>query len=202
MSRFLELLNEYRVELSRESLVDLMSEVRERLQADDAFVDITFPYFITKSAPVTGRVSQFDIDVTLELVSGTVDDFVLTLRLPATSLCPCSKEIAEYGAHNQRCEISVSIRMAEDADLWIEELCAMIERCASIQIYSVLKRPDEKWVTEKAYENPKFVEDIVRDLAVMLRQDERIVWFRCTTENFESIHSHNAFAMVEHDKRV
>ena len=126
----------------------------------------------------------------------------MTLKVPATSLCPCSKEISQYGAHNQRCEMTVKVRIAEGVNFWIEELFGMIEQCASTQVFSVLKRPDEKWVTERAYENPKFVEDIVRDMAVTLRDDDRVVWYQCFSENFESIHSHNAFAMVEHDKRL
>ncbi|MEM9368971.1 MAG: GTP cyclohydrolase FolE2 [Planctomycetota bacterium] len=202
MSRFLEVLNERHEELCSDSLAEIAVAMRQKLEASDAFLEVTFPYFIDKTAPVTGKSGKLDIDVTFELTSGTVDDFVMTLKVPATSLCPCSKEISDYGAHNQRCEMTVKVRVAEGVNLWIEELFGMIEQCASTQVFSVLKRPDEKWVTEKAYENPKFVEDIVRDLAVTLRDDERIVWFQCCSENFESIHSHNAYAMVEHDKRI
>ena len=202
MSRFLEVLNERHEELCSDSLSEIAVAMREKLEANDAFLELSFPYFIEKKAPVTGQPGKLDINVTFELTSGTVDDFVMTLRVPATSLCPCSKEISEYGAHNQRCEMTVKVRIADGVNLWIEELFAMIEQCASTQVFSVLKRPDEKWVTERAYENPKFVEDIVRDMAVTLRDDDRIVWFQCFSENFESIHSHNAYAMVEHDKRV
>jgi GTP cyclohydrolase IB len=134
--------------------------------------------------------------------SNGTDDFVLGLKVPATSLCPCSKEISEYGAHNQRCEMTVKVRVAEGQHLWIEDLFQMIEKCASTQVFSVLKRPDEKWVTERAYENPKFVEDIVRDMAVTLNNDSRIVWYQCYSENFESIHNHNAYAFIENDKRT
>lgn len=202
MSRFLEVLNECNGELCSDSLPELTVAMREKLHAEDAFLELSFPYFIEKKAPVTGQSGKLDIDVTFELASGTVDDFVMTLKIPATSLCPCSKEISEYGAHNQRCEMTVKVRIADGVNLWIEELFGMIEQCASTQVFSVLKRPDEKWVTERAYENPKFVEDIIRDMAVTLRDDDRIVWFQCFSENFESIHSHNAYAMIEHDKRI
>lgn len=202
MSRFLEVLSDRHEGLCSDSLNELTVAMREKLNAESAFLEVNFPYFITKKAPVTGQAGKLDIDVTFELASGTEDDFVMTLKIPATSLCPCSKEISDYGAHNQRCEMTVKVRIAEGVNFWIEELFSMIEQCASTQVYSVLKRPDEKWVTEKAYENPKFVEDIVRDMAVTLRDDDRIVWFQCFSENFESIHSHNAYAMVEQDKRV
>lgn len=202
MSRFLEVLNERHNELCSDSLVELAVAMRDKLNAPDAFLELNFPYFIDKKAPVTGMPGKLDIDVTFELQSGTKDDFVMTLKVPATSLCPCSKEISQYGAHNQRCEMTVKVRIADGVNFWIEELFGMIEQCASTQVFSVLKRPDEKWVTERAYENPKFVEDIVRDMAVTLRDDDRVVWFQCFSENFESIHSHNAFAMVEQDKRT
>jgi len=196
MSRFLEVLSERHEDLCSDSLTDITSAMRDKLNAKDAFLELNFPYFITKEAPVTGKAGKLDIDVTFELTSGDEDDFVMTLKIPATSLCPCSKEISRYGAHNQRCEMTVKVRVADGVNLWIEELFAMIEKCASTQVFSVLKRPDEKWVTEQAYDNPKFVEDIVRDMAVTLREDDRIVWFQCFSENFESIHSHNAYAMV------
>ncbi|MEM9826042.1 MAG: GTP cyclohydrolase FolE2 [Planctomycetota bacterium] len=201
MSRFLEVLNEHHHELCSDSLPELAVAIREKLKARDSFLELKFPYFIEKKAPVTGQPGKLDIDVIFELRSGSVDDFVMTLKIPATSLCPCSKEISDYGAHNQRCEMTVKVRVADGVNFWIEELFAIIERCASTQVFSVLKRPDEKWVTERAYENPKFVEDIVRDMAVALRDDDRIEWFQCASENYESIHSHDAYAMVELDKR-
>ncbi|HBE70200.1 MAG TPA: GTP cyclohydrolase I FolE2 [Planctomycetaceae bacterium] len=201
MSRFLEVLSGRHDDLCSDSLTELAEAMRQKLNAENAFLELSFPYFIEKKAPVTGQSGKLDIDVTFELTKGTVDDFIMTLKIPATSLCPCSKEISKHGAHNQRCELTVKVRVADGVNFWIEELFAMIEECASTQVFSVLKRPDEKWVTEKAYENPKFVEDIVRDMAVALREDDRIVWYQCFSENFESIHSHNAYAMVEHDKR-
>jgi GTP cyclohydrolase IB len=202
MSRFVEVLNEHHETLSSDSLSDVCNAMKERLKAEEVHLELSFPYFIDKKAPVTGSVGKLDIDVGFEMVSNGIEDFILTLKVPATSLCPCSKEISQYGAHNQRCEMTVRVRLAAGQHLWIEELFAMIEQCASTQVYSVLKRPDEKYVTEKAYENPKFVEDIVRDMAVRLNADNRIVWYQCYSENFESIHNHNAFAFIERDKRV
>ena len=201
MSRFLEVLNEYHEELSSDTLVEICGSMREKLKSQDAFLDLTFPYFIDKKAPVTGQSGKLDFDVRFEIAAGTLNDFIMTLKVPATSLCPCSKEISEYGAHNQRCEMTVKVRIADGVHLWIEELFGMIEKCASTQVFSVLKRPDEKWVTERAYENPKFVEDIVRDMAVALNADDRIEWYQCFSENFESIHNHNAYAFIECDKR-
>jgi len=201
MSRFLEVLNEYHDELTSDSLSEVCRAMKARLKSEEVHLELTFPYFIDKKAPVTGQSGKLDIDVTFEVASNGTDDFILGMKVPATSLCPCSKEISEYGAHNQRCEMTVRVRLAEGQYLWIEELFGMIEKCASTQVFAVLKRPDEKWVTERAYENPKFVEDIVRDMAVTLNADDRIVWYQCFSENFESIHNHNAYAFIERDKR-
>ncbi len=201
MSRFLEVFNEHHEELCSDTLVEICTSLRLKLKAKDAFLELSFPYFVDKKAPVTGQSGKLDFDVTFEISSGTVDDFIITLKVPATSLCPCSKEISNYGAHNQRCEMTVKVRSVDGVHLWIEELFSMIEKCASTQVFSVLKRPDEKWVTERAYENPKFVEDIVRDMAVTLNADDRIEWYQCYSENFESIHNHNAYAFIEYDKR-
>jgi GTP cyclohydrolase I len=145
---------------------------------------------------------MLDIEVTFECtVSNTAEDFILGLKVPATSLCPCSKEISDYGAHNQRCLIEARVRFAEGKMMWIEELFDIGEHAASTQVFAVIKRPDEKWVTEAAYDNPKFVEDIVRDLALSLEAEDRIVWYQANSENFESIHNHNAYALIEKDKR-
>ncbi|MEO1528997.1 MAG: GTP cyclohydrolase FolE2 [Planctomycetota bacterium] len=201
MSRFLEVLNEYHNDLSGDTLRLVANSMKEKLESDQAYLEVSFPYFVNKPAPVTGQTGKLDFDVTFELASNGDDDFIMTLKVPATSLCPCSKEISSYGAHNQRCDMTVKVRLAEGVHLWIEELFAMVEKCASTQVFSVLKRPDEKWVTERAYENPKFVEDIVRDLAVTLNEDDRIVWYQCASENYESIHNHNAYAFIECDKR-
>ncbi|MCC9603555.1 GTP cyclohydrolase FolE2 [Stieleria sp. JC731] len=201
MSRFLEVLYEFHEELCSDTLSMVTNRMKEKLESDEAYLELSFPYFINKKAPVTGQCGKLDFDVAFELASNGTDDFVMTLKVPATSLCPCSKEISEYGAHNQRCDMTVKVRMADGVNFWIEELFSIIEQCASTQVFSVLKRPDEKWVTERAYENPKFVEDIVRDLAVALNNDDRIVWYQCSSENYESIHNHNAFAFIECDKR-
>lgn len=202
MSRFLAVLNEYHQELCSDTLSDICNRMKEKLDSKDAFLELSFPYFVDKKAPVTGESGKLDFDVTFEMASNGTEDFVMTLKVPATSLCPCSKEISQYGAHNQRCEMTVKVRMAAGVHLWIEELFSMVEQCASTQVFSVLKRPDEKWVTERAYENPKFVEDIVRDMAVRLNADDRIIWYQCFSENFESIHNHNAYAFIEKDKRL
>lgn len=202
MSRFLEVLNEHHESLCSDTLSDVCRSMKERLKADEVHLELSFPYFIDKKAPVTGQPGKLDIDVSFEMASNGTDDFILGIKVPATSLCPCSKEISAYGAHNQRCEMTVRVRLAEGQHLWIEELFSMIEQCASTQVFSVLKRPDEKWVTEQAYENPKFVEDIVRDMAVVLNTEDRIVWYECFSENFESIHNHNAYAFVSRDKRA
>jgi GTP cyclohydrolase I len=201
MSRFLEVLNEYHESLSSTTLKDVCKSMKERLKASEAHLELNFPYFIGKKAPVTGQPGKLDIDVSFEMTSNGVDDFILGIKVPATSLCPCSKEISAYGAHNQRCEMTVRVRIREGELLWIEELFEMIEKCASTQVFSVLKRPDEKWVTERAYENPKFVEDIVRDMAIVLNNDDRILWYECYSENYESIHNHNAYAYITKDKR-
>jgi GTP cyclohydrolase I len=201
MSRFLEVLNEYHESLSSTSIKVVCKAMKQRLKASEAHLELSFPYFIDKKAPVTGQPGKLDIDVTFEMTSNGVDDFILGIKVPATSLCPCSKEISQYGAHNQRCELTVRVRLRDGELLWIEELFSMIEQCASTQVFSVLKRPDEKWVTERAYENPKFVEDIVRDMAVVLNADDRIVWYECYSENYESIHNHNAYAFITKDKR-
>lgn len=200
MSRFLEVLNEHNsAPIKPENIPQIARSVKERLEAEQAHIELAFTYFIKKFAPVTKMPGLMDYKVTFECTSNSHDDFIIGVKAPATSLCPCSKEISRYGAHNQRCEIEAKVRFR--GSLWIEDVATMIEESASEQVYAVLKRPDEKYVTEKAYENPKFVEDIVRDLAIRLDDEDRIVWYSITSENFESIHSHNAYAMITRDKR-
>jgi GTP cyclohydrolase I len=199
MSRFLEVLHDHTQEISPRQIRHICRDIREKLAAEDAHLECSFTYFISKPAPVTGLPGKMGFPVRFEASSDGKDDFIMSVRVPAASLCPCSKEISAYGAHNQRCEIEARIRFK--GMLWIEELVEMCESAASSPVFPVLKRPDEKFVTELAYDNPKFVEDIVRDLAVRLDQDERIFWYAITSENFESIHSHNAYAYVEKDKR-
>jgi len=201
MSRFLEVLNKHHTELRSDQMMAVCHDMKQRLEAEDAHLELTFPYFIDKEAPITKQPGKLDIEVTFECASNSHDDFVMQIKVPAASLCPCSKEISDYGAHNQRCEMSVRVRFAEGEFMWIEDLFDQVERCASAPVYAVLKRPDEKFVTEEAYDNPKFVEDIVRDLAVALDGEDRIVWYEVTSEHFESIHNHNAYASVTRDKR-
>ncbi len=200
MSRFLEVLNDQtRGPLRPDAIVKVAKGIQEKLHAEEAHFEATFTYFMRKKAPATGMPGLMDYRVTFECVANHRDDFVLTVSAPATSLCPCSKEISRYGAHNQRCRIEAKVRFT--GVLWIEDLVELLERSASSPVYAVLKRPDEKYVTEKAFENPKFVEDIVRDLALELNGDDRITWYCINSENFESIHNHNAFAQITRDKR-
>ncbi len=201
MSRFLEVLNKYHEAVRSDQIMTICHEMRKRLHAEEAHLELAFPYFIDKKAPVTGHPGKLNVDVSIEASSNEHDDFILGVKVPATSLCPCSREISDFGAHNQRCLIDVKVRMQKGKNIWIEELVQYAERSASTQVFAVLKRPDEKWVTEDAYNNPKFVEDIVRDLSIVLEDDDRIVWYRIESENHESIHNHNAYAMIEKDKR-
>jgi GTP cyclohydrolase I len=199
MSRFVEVLQEREEAFTAARSLEICRDAKARLKASEAHLDLEFEYFVQKEAPMTGAVGPLNYQVGISAYSGISDDLLLTVTAPATSLCPCSKEISQYGAHNQRCEIQASVRF--EGDLWIEDLIETIESCASSPVYSLLKRPDEKHVTEKAYENPKFVEDIVRDLALALQTDDRVVWFAVRSENFESIHNHNAYAEIVRDKR-
>jgi len=200
MSRFLEVLNEQTSDpVCPDRIPQITRAICERLNAAEAHFEARFTYFIQKLAPVTQMPGLMDYQVTFECVANGHEDFVMTVSAPATSLCPCSKEISQYGAHNQRCRISASVRFK--GRLWIEDLVKHLEDAASIPVFAVLKRPDEKYVTEKAYENPKFVEDIVRDLAGALESDDRITWYSINSENFESIHNHNAYAQITRDKR-
>jgi GTP cyclohydrolase I len=199
MSRFLEVLNEHASEIDPTDILAICRDVRHRLNAADAHLELAFTYFIRKKAPVTAAPGLMDYQVSFEARSNGSDDFILGVKVPATSLCPCSKTISAYGAHNQRCVIEARVRTT--GMMWIEDLVNIVESSASSQVYSVLKRPDEKFVTEVAYDHPKFVEDIVRDLAMKLETDARVTWYAINSENFESIHNHNAFAAIEKDKR-
>jgi GTP cyclohydrolase I len=205
MSRFLEVLNKHHESMRSDEVLEVCRDMQRRLEAEEAHLELQFPYFIDKKAPVTGQPGKLDIQVTFDVstssLPGKGDDFVMGIKVPATSLCPCSKEISAYGAHNQRCEMEVKVRFRDGEFMWIEDLFDVVEKAASTQVFAVLKRPDEKWVTEAAYDNPKFVEDIVRDLAVSLDKVDKIVWYQVQSENFESIHNHNAYAILEKDKR-
>ncbi len=200
MSRFLEVLNEYAHPLTPDCIPLLARAIKQRLEAEHAHLELSFPYFIEKKAPVTGSPGLMDYKVSFSAESNAAEDFVMSVKAPAASLCPCSKEISAYGAHNQRCEIEAAVRF--EGSVWIEDLVELLEGAASSPVYAVLKRPDEKFVTEAAYYNPKFVEDIVRDLALSLEAEDRVKWYSINSENFESIHNHNAYAQITRDKRA
>ena len=196
MSRFVEILNGHEREISVENFPAMLSSMVERLEAESGHVEMNFPYFVNKAAPVSGVQSLMDYDVTFigDICSGQVVSTVKVV-VPVTSLCPCSKKISAYGAHNQRSHITLSATLR--GDLGLRELVRMAEEEASCEVFGLLKRPDEKWVTERAYDNPKFVEDLVRDIALRLRADARIAAWSVQSENFESIHNHSAYALIE-----
>ncbi|MFM9972006.1 MAG: GTP cyclohydrolase FolE2 [Burkholderiales bacterium] len=199
MSRFLEILNAYEREISVESFKVMLEDMVVRLEAETGVIEMTFPYFINKAAPVSKVQSLMDYEVTFvgEIKAGK-RIFNMKVVVPVTSLCPCSKNISAYGAHNQRSHVTISARTSEF--VWIEELVEYAEKHASSQLYGLLKRPDEKFVTEYAYDHPKFVEDMVRDIAADLNRDKRIEQYVVESENFESIHNHSAYALIERDK--
>jgi GTP cyclohydrolase I len=196
MSRFMEVMNEHGSVIHVENIPDILRKMRKRLDAAYAHIQIDFPYFIEKKAPVTGSKGMMDYEATfLANTHRNEIDFVLGINVPITTLCPCSKAISARGAHNQRGSVRLQTRSTKT--IWIEELIELVEASASCELYSLLKREDEKYVTERAYDNPVFVEDLVRNVAVRLRKDRRIRWYRVEAENFESIHNHSAFAVVE-----
>ncbi|WP_038317655.1 GTP cyclohydrolase FolE2 [Kingella kingae] len=196
MSRFVALMEEQQLAFNAHNLRDLTAQMVAKLDSHSGKISATFPFFRTKTAPVSGIQSLLDYDVTLscEIVQGKAQSS-LRVFVPVTSLCPCSKEISQYGAHNQRSHVTVSLNT--NAPVEVEEVLDWVEQQASCQLYGLLKRPDEKFVTERAYENPKFVEDMVRDVATILQQDSRIDSFVLESENFESIHNHSAYAVIE-----
>ncbi len=200
MSRFVEILNDNDKMISVESLRHILQEVAERLEAKDVFVELNFPYFINKQAPVSRVNSLMDYDVTLKgsILDGK-DEVYVKVVVPVTSLCPCSKKISEYGAHNQRSHVTVTVKAHDN--LSVDQLIKMVESEASCELYGLLKRPDEKFITEYAYDNPKFVEDLVRDIAVRLNADDHVDAYKIESENFESIHNHSAYACIEFDKQ-
>ncbi len=201
MSRFIEVLSSHGPVLGVREISAIPLELIERLKAETAHIEFRFPFFLEKKAPVTGAAGLMDYEVTFE-VSATRDtvDFVLWVEVPVTTLCPCSKAISARGAHNQRGIVTFGVRFREP--IWIEDLVRLVEDCASCELYSLLKRPDEKVVTERAYDNPVFVEDLVRNVAARSNKQENIVWYRVEAENFESIHNHNAYAMIESEKAI
>jgi len=198
MSRFIEILNSYREEIALDKLEIMLADMKKKLGASTAHLEMEFPYFIEKKAPVSRARSLMEYTCSFAATLSEGFDFVLGIRIPVTSLCPCSKELSEYGAHNQRSIISIKVRYS--SFIWIEDLVSAVEECGSSPVYSLLKRVDEKHVTEQAYENPKFVEDIVREVTEKLLAEPAITWFSVEAENFESIHKHSAYAFIERDK--
>ncbi len=196
MSRFIEVLNEHGPILHVNNIKTIAEELLEKLHSQKAHVDFEFPFFLEKKAPITGAVGVMDYTVRFNatLQKGEFD-FVLTVIVPVTTLCPCSKAISSAGAHNQRGTVTFSVRF--EKPIWIEDLIRLVESCASSELYSLLKRPDEKAVTERAYNNPVFVEDLVRNIAARSNLEPNITWYRVEAENFESIHNHNAYALIE-----
>ena len=199
MSRFVEILNSHEREISVENFPTMLRDMVVKLEAVTGHIEMNFPYFINKAAPISGVQSLMDYDVTLigDICHGEIASTIKVV-VPVTSLCPCSKKISERGAHNQRSHVTVSARINDH--LWIEEIVQLVEAEASCELYGLLKRPDEKYVTERAYDNPKFVEDMVRDIAGVLNRDDRIEAYVVESENFESIHNHSAYALIERDK--
>ncbi len=198
MSRLVEILNEHDRRISIHNFSDILSTMKERLNAESAHIEISFPYFIMKTSPVTHSKGLMAYQCTFKGSLNKGKDLVVVINVPINTLCPCSKEISSFGAHNQRGEVRLQVRFKKF--IWIEDLIKLVEGTASSDVYSVLKREDEKYVTEKAYQNPKFVEDIVRDIASKLERDPNITWFAVESENFESIHNHNAYAYIEKHK--
>jgi GTP cyclohydrolase I len=200
MSRFVALLEEHREPLDQAALRTLLASMLAKLEAHSGRIEVTLPYFVMKTAPVSGVQSLLDYEATFiaEKRDGQTH-MSMKVLVPVTSLCPCSKKISQYGAHNQRSHVTILAQLA--GEVAVEELIRIAEEEASCELWGLLKRPDEKFVTERAYENPKFVEDLVRDVATRLNADERIVAYVLEAENFESIHNHSAYAVIERDKR-
>jgi len=195
MSRFVEILNHYRQGINIKNLSTILEEMKKRLNAKSAHLEIEFPYFIEKIAPVSKAKSLMEYTCTLWGSLNDTLDICLGVEVPVTTLCPCSKEMSKKGAHNQRGIVSIKVRFKKF--LWIEEVIRIAEQSASSEVYSLLKRPDEKYVTERAYDNPMFVEDVVRNVAQRLERNPNITWFSVESENIESIHNHSAYALVE-----
>lgn len=208
MSRFLEVLNEHHGEVTMRTLPAILRCMQQRLDAESARIQLTFPYFLARIAPVSSAKGMMDYECTfIGELKGEDMDFTIGVKVPVTSLCPCSKEISDYGAHNQRGIITIEIKSLLDAErhpilIWLEELISLAEACASSPVYPLLKREDERHVTMRAYETPVFVEDMARNVAEKLLADNRVGWFRVNAENFESIHNHSAFAAVVRDKTI
>jgi GTP cyclohydrolase I len=200
MSRFIEILNAYRKGISIENLSQILIKMKEKLSSASAHMEIEFPYFIEKEAPVTKAKSLMEYTCHIWGTHNKKADLIVGVEVPVTTLCPCSKEISNYGAHNQKSTVMVRVRFRKF--FWIEDLIQIVETCASSEMYPLLKRPDEKFVTEKAYDNPMFVEDVVRNVSEKLNNDSNITWYSVESENQESIHNHCAYAFIEKDSRA
>ena len=200
MSRFIEVLSEHRENINIRAIADILEAMKQKLNAESAHIEVEFPYFLEKAAPVSGATSLMEYNIAFRgSVNGGGLDLMVEIAVPVTTLCPCSQEISDHGAHNQRGMVRLAVRFKRF--IWIEDLIRLAEESASSEVYSLLKREDEKFVTEKAYANPVFVEDIVREVSRKLDEDSNIVWFSVDSENFESIHNHSAYAYIERDKR-
>ncbi len=199
MSRFVEILNQYRGQITMKNMGPILRKMREVFQAQSAHLEIDFPYFIEKEAPVSRSKSLMSYGCRFIGSLDQKEDYILEVRVPVNTLCPCSKEISDRGAHNQRGEVRLQVRFKKF--VWIEDLVALVEGAASSGLYSLLKREDEKWVTENAYDHPTFVEDVVRSVAEKLLPDKNITWFSVEVESQESIHNHNAYAFLERGSR-
>ena len=196
MSRFIEVLNAHGSIVHVDNIEDILHALQKKLNATTSHLEMEFPYFLTKTAPVSGMESVMDYTARFDATAmGKEIDFVLTVKANVTTLCPCSKAISSYGAHNQRGEVTVQLRFRKS--IWIEDVIEMIESSASSELYSLLKREDEKSVTERAYDNPVFVEDLVRNVAMRLNAHGDVTWYKVEAENYESIHNHNAYACIE-----
>ncbi|MFA7359550.1 MAG: GTP cyclohydrolase FolE2 [Candidatus Kapaibacterium sp.] len=195
MSRFVEVLMNKR-EIHIDSIFEILKEMQNKLHANSAHIELDFPYFKEKFAPVSKKPSLIDYRIKFHAVMNkNKKDVIMTVIVPVKTLCPCSKSISKYGAHNQRGEVTVAVRFNDI--VWFEDIISIVEQSASCELFTLLKRDDEKYVTEKAYENPVFVEDVVRNVVTKLKQNEKILWYHVEAENFESIHNHNAYAMIE-----
>lgn len=199
MSRFVEVLNSHGRLIHVENIPDILKELQERLEAETAHIELEFPFFLEKSAPITGSTGLLDYIAKFDAAAGkNGQTFTLSVKVPVTTLCPCSKSISARGAHNQRGYVDLAVRF--DKIVWIEDLIRIVEESASSELYSLLKREDEKYVTEKAFDNPVFVEDLVRNVALRCNQHPDITWYRVEAENVESIHNHSAFAIITQKK--
>jgi GTP cyclohydrolase I len=200
MSRFIEILNAYHRELHIDRVEDILRLMKKRLQAQEAHMEVSFPYFVEKTAPKSRSKSLMEYQCHYIGTLREQIDVILGVDVPVTTLCPCSREMSDRGAHNQRSVIHIRVRYTKSGFIWIEELITMAEESASSPLYALLKRDDEKAVTENAYDHPMFVEDVVRDVSVKMEKDPRIFWYRVQAENFESIHNHSAYASIEKHK--